>query len=84
MHLRKQEAQKNKIYNQQQFIYTSETSKHSPYKKVDVINLSFSISCQCPSTTARAMSNEEALEIATQRWPWKRMGDVRYTASVCA
>jgi hypothetical protein len=50
----------------------------SPYKKSEFINLSFSVSCQCLSTTARATSNEEALEIATQRWPWKKMGDVIY------
>jgi hypothetical protein len=30
------------------------------------------------------MSNEEALEIAKQRWPWEKMGDVRYIATVCA
>jgi hypothetical protein len=60
----------------------------SPYIRFDVTNLTFSISCQCPSTTATAtLSNEVAPENATKRWPWKKMGDVCYIPtllSVCA
>jgi hypothetical protein len=58
------------LKKKQRFVHIFEASKHFSIYNVDVINLSLSVCCPCPSIIATVTSNEEDRENATYSWPW--------------